>query len=195
MLEVTFVQLSRRDAMVGLGGCALAAFAAGTYAVNRVGRSESPSLVQGSWTSFGSVAVRGWSRRAHADGAAVSGHSHHDAPGPVGPLDGQHDVWGQNVVVAVEVHNDLERPLLFSPGQFRLRVGRVGPSVMPYDAQGSAESVPAGGTLTTWVSFLAPQDGDDLAVEFTEAGSVRSLSMVLRSSMVRELAGSPGGLS
>ncbi|MGA8847809.1 MAG: hypothetical protein WB471_14435 [Nocardioides sp.] len=79
----------------------------------------------------------------------------------------------------VEVHNGRDRPLLFSPGQFRLRVGNQGPSVTPYAAAGSSQGLPSGSTLDTWVSFLTPSDAGDLAVEFTEAGSKDVLSMAL----------------
>jgi hypothetical protein len=121
---------------------------------------------------------------AAAARTAVHGHGDHGDHGDHG---GQaepderagHGIWSQAVLVRVEVHNGLDRPLLFSPGQFRLRVGQQGPSVTPYDTEGPSRGLPAGSTLTTWVSFLAPEDVDDLAVEFTEAGASDVWSMAL----------------
>ena len=90
-----------------------------------------------------------------------------------------HAVWSQTILVGVQVHNGLDRPLLFSAGQFRLRVGHHGPSVTPYDAEGPPRGLSPHSTLTTWVSFLAPQGANDLAVEFTEAGAEDALSVAL----------------
>ncbi len=90
-----------------------------------------------------------------------------------------HGIWSETVLVGVEVHNGLDRPMLFSPGQFRLRVGADGPTVTAYDAERPPGGLAADSTLTTWVSFLAPEDADDLAVEFSdpEADDVLSLRL------------------
>ena len=176
------MHLTRRDAVLGIGGTMASAIAAGAWFVNGPGGSRSPTRGRGEWTSFGSVAVLGWSRHRHAGDASVHGHTRHHGAEHVDLIGGPHGIWPQTVVVGVEVHNGLDRPLLFSPGQFRLRVGQGGPSVTPYDTEGSAEGLPAHSTRTTWVSFLAPQDADDLAVEFTEAGASRGISTPLRSS-------------
>ena len=90
-----------------------------------------------------------------------------------------HGIWSETVLVGVEVHNGLDRPMLFSPGQFRLRVGADGPTVTAYDAERPPGGLEADSTLTTWVSFLAPEDADDLSVEFSdpEADDVLSLRL------------------
>lgn len=107
-------------------------------------------------------------------------HQHGDRPLPEDPDEpAGHGIWPQAVLVGVQVHNGLDRPLLFSPGQFRLRVGPNGPSVTPYAAEGPSQGLAARTTLTTWVSFLTPDDADDLAVEFTETGAEDVLSIAL----------------
>jgi hypothetical protein len=83
------------------------------------------------------------------------------------------------VLVGVEVHNGLDRPVLFSPGQFRLRVGADGPTVTAYDAARAPGGLPARSTLTTWVRFRAPEDAEDLAVEFTDPDATDVLSLQL----------------
>lgn len=178
------MHLTRRHAVLGIGGTMASAVAAGAWFVNGPGESGSPSRGRGTWTAFGTVAVLGWSRHRHATDTAVHGHSEHQGAQEADLIGGPHGIWPQTVVVQVEVHNGLDRPLLFSPGQFRLRVGEDGPSVTPYDTEGSAEGLPARSTRTTWVSFLAPQDAADLAVEFTEAGASRPMSTRLRPSTV-----------
>lgn len=186
------MHLTRRNAVLGIGGTMASAVAAGAWFVNGPGESSSPTRGRGRWTTFGSIAVLGWSRHRHADNAAGHGHSQHHGTEQADVIGGPHGVWPQTVVVGVEVHNGLDRPLLFSPGQFRLRVGRGGPSVTPYDAEGSAEGLPAHSTRTTWVSFLAPQDADNLAVEFTEAGASRGISTQLRAAAFGTADGSHG---
>ena len=179
--KVDAVHLTRRNAVLGIGGTMASAIAAGAWFVNGPGESSSPTRGRGRWTTFGSVAVLGWSRHRHTGDTSGHGHSQHHGTEQAELIGGPHGIWPQTVVVEVEVHNGLDRPLLFSPGQFRLRVGSGGPSVTPYDAEGSAEGLPAHSTRTTWVSFLAPQDAADLAVEFTEAGASRPTSTLLRS--------------
>ena len=176
------MRLSRRAAALGLGGTLVSGVA--TSACQGGGRGGSagnrpPTRGLGTRTSFGSVAVLGATRRhGVAADAVAQAHGHHDGPEHADVQTG-HGIWSQMVLVRVEVHNGLDRPLLFSPGQFRLRVAHHGPSVTAYDAEGPSRGLPAGSTLTTWVSFRAPERANDLAVEFTEAGAEAALSMAL----------------
>ena len=59
----------------------------------------------------------------------------------------------------IEVHNGLDRPILLSPGQFRLQVGLDGPSVAPYDFELAVREVAAHATVSGWISYLAPPGG------------------------------------
>lgn len=181
------MHLTRRNAMLGFGATAASAVAAGAWFVTEPGARGAPTRGRGTWTTFGSVAVLGWSRHPHAGDASVHAHSRHGGADQADLIGGPHGIWPQTVVVGVEVHNGLDRPLLFSPGQFRLRVGPGGPSVTPYDTEGAVESLPARSTRTTWVSFLAPQDAEHLAVEFTEAGASRALSTALHAGPAAEV--------
>ncbi|MGZ5399352.1 MAG: hypothetical protein ACXWDM_05015 [Nocardioides sp.] len=175
------MNLSRRTAALGLGGTLVSGVAAGAWLGGGSGGSPGsrlPTRGRGARTAFGSVAVLGASRQLLPAGGAVHGHGdHHRGEQP--DAGAGHGVWSQTILVGVEVHNGLDRPLLYSPGQFRLRVGHHGPSVTPYDAEGPPRGLSPGSTLTTWVSFLAPQDAEDLAVEFTEAGAEDALSVAL----------------
>jgi hypothetical protein len=140
------------------------------------GARRSPTRGRGMWTTFGSVALLGWNSQHHGAAGVATRHGDHDAA-----ADGAnpHGIWTESVLVGVQVHNGLDRPMLFSPGQFRLRVGADGPTVTAYDAERPPGGLPARSTLTTWVSFLAPADADDLAVEFSdpEADDVLSLRL------------------
>ena len=174
--KVISVELSRRQVFLGVGGTLTSGVAVRAWLGRDTG-ARRPTRGRGRWTTFGSVALLGWNRRDQAATGVAARHGGHDATadGPANP----HGVWTETVLVGVQVHNGLDRPMLFSPGQFRLRVGADGPTVTAYDAERPPGGLPARSTLTTWVSFLAPQDADDLAVEFSdpEADDVLSLRL------------------
>lgn len=149
------------SAICGAGAVALRAGAPGRSAVTR-GR--------GAWTSFGSVAVLGAHQHPAPAGLAQ----------PHGHTGGRHAVWPNTVLAEVEVHNGTKRPVLLSPGQFRLRVGHDGPTVTYYDAERPVAALPAGMTERMWISYLAPSLAADLYLEYTEAGGGRVLSTPLR---------------
>jgi hypothetical protein len=174
---VISVQLNRRHVFLGLGGTLTTGVAARAWLGGGSGSGRAPSRGRGKWTTFGSVALLGWNRQHH-DTTSVSmrhGGGHQPDDGAVNP----HGVWTETVLVGVEVHNGLDRPMLFSPGQFRLRVGANGPTVTAYDTERPPGALPAGSTLTTWVSFLAPKGADDLAVEFADPDAADVLAMRL----------------
>ena len=166
-------QLTRRQVLTATGG-GLAAVVIGG-AVN----SALPGLLRtplglpgvGQLTAFGRVAVLR-ARREHRTGAAAGPHHGRAAADPANELLApQHQVWSDYVSVDIAVENASARPVLLSPGQFRLRVGDTGPTVSLYDAGRQVLSLPAGATLTTWVGFLAPPEESAFGIEYTEAGA------------------------
>ena len=171
------VQLSRRHVFLGVGGTLATGVAARAWLGGVPGARTSPTRGRGRWTTFGSVALLGWNRHHHATAGVVTHHPGHEFSDD--GLANPHGIWSETVLVGVEVHNGLDRPMLYSPGQFRLRVGADGPTVTAYDAERPPGGLAADSTLTTWVSFLAPEDADDLSVEFSdpEADDVLSLRL------------------
>ena len=166
---------------LGVGGTLATGVAARAWLGGDSGARTSPTRGRGRWTTFGSVALLGWNRRPHATAAAATHHPRggFSNDGLVNP----HGIWSETVLVGVEVHNGLDRPMLFSPGQFRLRVGTDGPTVTAYDAERPPGGLAADSTLTTWVSFLAPRDAGDLTVEFTDPDAADVLAMKLNLAM------------
>jgi hypothetical protein len=162
--------MNRRTALAATGGLLLSG-AAGAWLTLGRGSSGSPTRGRGRWTSFGTVTVLGADRLA--GGAAHHATTHVHTVVDAGTL-AVHDPWRDTVVVDVEVHNGGREPLLVSPGQFRLRVGD-GPTVSLYDSDRPPGPVPAGSTTRMRISYLAPPPGDELTVEFTEAGAVSGL--------------------
>ena len=176
--KVISVQLSRRSLFLGVGGTVTSGVAARAWLGGGSGGRRAPTRGRGTWTTFGSVALLGWNRRPH-DTANVATHHPGVAPFSDDGLKNPHGIWSETVLVGVAVHNGRDRPLLFSPGQFRLRVGTDGPTVTAYDAERPPGGIPADSTLTTWVSFLAPKGSDDLSVEFADQDAADVLSMRL----------------
>ena len=148
------VELSRRQMVLAACGSAMVVAVATLRAGNPDG---TPRRGRGTRTRFGSVAVLSAARRAHSAG--------HAGRSVVGAHQSEVDLFR----VDVEVHNGLGRPLLFSPGQFRLRLGPRGATVTPFDAGAAAGALTGGSTLRTWVSYLVPRGASELRVEFTDA--------------------------
>lgn len=162
--------VTRRTVLLAFTGSAVCG--AGAVALLTGGDRDRTTITRGrgSWTSFGSVAVLGAHQHAAAAGAA---HPH-------GHAGGRHEVWPNTVLTEVEVHNGTRRPVLVSPGQFRLRVGRSGPTVSYYDAERPVAALDAGMTERLWISYLAPDAPDELFLEYTEAGAAKAVSTPLR---------------
>lgn len=166
---------SRRHVMAAVcGGALVAAAAAAQRGLLRGGPGAAPRLVPtrglGTWTSFGTVAVVGAERGPRAPGeAAAHGPAHEPGQSP----------WDEVVHVRLEVHNGLDRPVLVSPGQFRLRVGHAGPTVAPLAVGHAAGALAAGATVRTWVSYLAPASPVDTSLEYADTGLPRILRFPL----------------
>jgi hypothetical protein len=163
-------------ALVCAGGALSAAGPAWLIATREDAEPLPPPIVRGrgSWTSFGSVAVLAAARGVRHDAAA---HLHHD-PGPAGePLANR--TWSTTVRVEIELHNGSDRPVLLSPGQFRLSLGTTGTTVAPYDAGRPVAAVPPARTVRTWVTYLAPIEEPDLTLRYDDPGLVRPLAFRL----------------
>ena len=161
--------VTRRTLLLAFTGSAVCG--AGVVALYSAGGGDGSSISRrrGARTSFGSVAVLGAHQHLAEAGAAY----------PHGHAGGRHSVWPNTVLTEVEVHNGTRRPVLVSPGQFRLRVGKDGPTVSYYDAERPVAALAAGMTERLWISYLAPDRADDLYLEYTEAGARRPVSTPL----------------
>ncbi len=148
--------------LLGAGAVATAAAVAAPAIVSTV-RDESGGTTitrgRGAPTSFGSVAVVSASLAPRTQRAARTGHGDHAAATADDATVAAHNPWADALRVGIEVHNGLDRPILLSPGQFRLQVGLDGPSVAPYDFELAVREVAAHATVSGWISYLAPPGG------------------------------------
>jgi hypothetical protein len=166
-------QLTRRQVLIATGGGLAVVAVGGAVHPALPGLLRAPlGLPFGQPTAFGRVTILRAHREPRTGAPAVP---HHGRAAPADRandhLAPQHQPWSDYVRVDLAVENSTRRPVLLSPGQFRLRVGSSGPTVSLYDAGHRVVALAAGSTLTTWVGYLAPSDQSAFGIEYTEAGA------------------------
>lgn len=113
-------------------------------------------------------------------GGSGSGHGHGHDGGAPGDPDGPEPVnltWADVVLVDVELHNDGQRPALFSPGQLRLKLASSATTVTPQDSDRAPGPIAPHSSEHILISYLAPRDVPDLALEFSDEQQDRSLAL------------------
>jgi hypothetical protein len=169
------MKLSRRGMLLGAGATGVAAVGAGAL-LNRAAPPTSRGA--GVWTSFGTVALVGWSRRSLAGPVDhEAGHEHAGGDEHTGSVlvpSAVHGAWTDAATVDLRVHNGSQEPIELSPGQFRVRAGDEGMTVSLYSADRPAGPVPPGSTAALRIDYLVPPEGTALALEFADALSDRT---------------------
>jgi hypothetical protein len=99
----------------------------------------------------------------------VSSHGHDSAP-PEDPDWPQplNLTWGDVILIEVELRNSSQEPVLFSPGQLRLRLLPSGTTVTPLDFDRGLGGVDPGASEHLWISYLAPHDAAAMELEYSE---------------------------
>lgn len=166
--------MSRRNVLVVLGGAAVSA-AVARITVARGSGSSQASPAGALRTSFGSVALLSSSRLALPPAAGASHHRHKASTTPVPSA--VHGAWTDAVTVEVEVQNRSRRAIELSPGQFRVRVDRDGPTVSLYRADRVPGAMAPRSTTTMRISYLAPPPDRPLSLEFADAGAMTTLGL------------------
>jgi hypothetical protein len=88
--------------------------------------------------------------------------------------------WGDVVVLEVALTNTSPAPVLFSPGQLRLKLLPSGITIAPQDADRGLGTIAAGATEQVWISYLAPHDSVAMEAEYTGLDDdARSLALPL----------------
>jgi len=141
------------------------------------GTADGVSRGEGVWTSFGSVRITGAERQARnpqVPGAVSSsgghgGHGGHTVKSSTAQP--ANLTFGDHMMLELEVHNGLDRKVLFAPGQLRLKLGSEGPTVTNRSPGMGKVALEPGSTSHFWISFLVPSDATDLSAEFTDPWS------------------------
>ncbi|MBO1269458.1 hypothetical protein [Arthrobacter cavernae] len=127
-------------------------------------------------TAFARLAGAGQASPGFTGGPALHPESHvDDSNGGTGrpvstwPQPENH-TWGDVVVLELEVHNSRTEPMLFAPGQLRLKLGAEGSAttVTPQDSGRGPGTLAPGATELIWISYLAPPDASGLQLEYTD---------------------------
>jgi hypothetical protein len=133
----------------------------------------------------GPAALAAYSGRASGDVRTVgNGADHgHDAGIPANPASPQpvNLTWAEVVLVEVELHNATSEPVLFSPGQLRLRLAPSSTTVTPQGYGLSAGTLAPGATEHHWISYLAPSGSSRLELEYTDPVQDRIVTLSLPS--------------
>jgi hypothetical protein len=159
--------LSRRSTMLAACGSVVSTAYAGAWLVREWVHDTVPGRGRKQRTRFGTVAVLA-ARREPARHTQQAGHS-----------EAAHAIWSHRVIALVELRNDSSRPVLVSPGQFRLRLGASGPTVSYYGSEPSGGQLEQGRTMQMRISFLTPGEAGAVALEYTEAGAKGALTTPL----------------
>ena len=169
--------LTRRvfGVLVGVSVAGTAA-AGGLIAANLA--TGTPAL-PGVPTSFGSVRLtdaerqmrlppENGSSRGGAPAQAGTGHGGHGPSVISKSVQPANSTWGDHIALRLEVHNATDRPVLFAPGQLRLRIGTDGPTVTNRDSDAVNGPLPAQSTNHFWIRFLVPSDEKQPVAQFTD---------------------------
>ena len=108
----------------------------------------------------------GIQRVSSRQGTAVDGHHSDPLLDSDWPQPGNF-TWGDVVVLEVALTNVRPEPVLFSPGQLRLKLLPSGVTVAPQDADRGPGAIAAGATEQVWISYLAPHDSVAMEIEYT----------------------------
>ena len=87
--------------------------------------------------------------------------------------------WGDVVLLEVALTNSRPAPVLFAPGQLRLKLMPSGITVTPQDFNRGPGAIAAGATEHLWISYLAPHDAVDMELEYTEPEQDGSMILAL----------------
>lgn len=180
------IQVNRRALLLVTGSGLVTTVVAGRVLL---APSLGPTRGEGVPTSFGSIALLGWTHEVVAPGGAA-----HAAVDPAGQGGGHpagavldrasrpvpsavHGAWTDAVAVEVEVHNGSRASRGLSPGQFRVRVDRDGPTVALYSADRPAGPVPPGATTRMQIRYLVPPPDHEVSLEYVDSVGRRPLRL------------------
>lgn len=119
-------------------------------------------------------------RAAHHEPAVPATHGHDDGAVPdSGWPQPANLTWGDVVLLEVALTNNLSDPVLFAPGQLRLKLLPSGVTVTPQDFNHGPGIIAAGATEQLWISYLAPHDSLEMEIEYSDPELEGTMSVAL----------------
>ncbi|MDQ0821661.1 hypothetical protein QFZ69_002540 [Arthrobacter sp. V1I7] len=126
----------------------------------------------GSGTQFRRVSTR------EDLGGAGHGHDAETFEDPAGP-EPVNLTWADVVLLEVQLQNAGPQPVLFSPGQLRLKLRSPATTITPQDSDRAPGPLAPHGTEHILISYLAPRDSLDLELEYSDEHQDRTLPLSL----------------
>jgi hypothetical protein len=160
---------------------AVAVLRAGRFSrLDAQGRAASSLAATASLLSSGTL--RGGDQPLQPAGAVgeVDGHGHGGPqPWSQGLPQPVNLTWGDVVVLDVELHNRGQEPVLFSPGQLRLRLLPAETTITPQDSDRSPGVLGPNSKERVLISYLAPHDLTRLELEFSDEQNDQVVQLAL----------------
>jgi hypothetical protein len=99
----------------------------------------------------------------------LDGHGHDDGTlgGPAGP-EPVNLTWSDVVLVEVELRNAGPVPVLFSPGQLRLKLNASGTTITPRDSDRNPGPIAPHASEHILISYLAPRGASELELDYSD---------------------------
>jgi hypothetical protein len=119
-------------------------------------------------------------RVSTAEERGVDGHGHDGGTleDPAGP-EPVNLTWADVVLLEVKLQNDGPDPVLFSPGQLRLKLRSSSTTITPQDSDRAPGPVAPHGSEHILISYLAPRNSPDLELEYSDEQRDRTLPLPL----------------
>ncbi len=94
--------------------------------------------------------------------------------------------WADVVLLEVQLQNAWAVPVLFSPGQLRLKLGSSAVTVTPRDSDRDPGPMAPHSSEQLLISYLAPRDSPELALDYSDEQQDRTYGLALPSITTNE---------
>jgi hypothetical protein len=159
--------LSRRGFGVVLGS-SIVVGAGGLSALAAAFAAAGPPGTTTVAASFGKVRIAGAQRQSRlAAGTGASAHGGHTVAGTTSAQPANM-TYGDHLVLRLDVFNESDEDILFSPGQLRVRPNTQPWLVVNRGSDLRADVLPSGGSVSGNVSFLVPSDAGAFSAQFDD---------------------------
>ncbi|MDQ0869428.1 hypothetical protein QFZ70_001901 [Arthrobacter sp. V1I9] len=111
-------------------------------------------------------------------GADAHGHDAGSLGDPAGPVP-LNLTWADVVLLEVQLQNAGAEPVLFSPGQLRLKLGSSAVTVTPQDSDRNPGPIAPHSSEHLLISYLAPRDSPELELDYSDEQQDRTYRLAL----------------
>ena len=95
--------------------------------------------------------------------------------------------WADVVLLEVQLNNASAAPVLFSPGQLRLRLSPSATTITPRDSDRAPGPLAPRGSESVLISYLAPHDSQELEIDYSDRQEDKACRLALPPLTAREV--------